>query len=442
MIANRRQAGFTLVELLVAMALIIFMLSIMSQAFVIATTCLQGIKGVGEILDRARPVLNIMQRDLGAYHFDGNRRLSEADFWMNGPPKAGYFMIWQDQAYTATEGSVDGVTYNRSAVDAKPALNANHMLAFTVRQAGNNPEDFFTSSFPTKVPTGKLVTYQAGLGPIFSNNASTQTNYPLMVPLNPMRFDFTQGMVHSQWAEVAYFLRLNGNSANGTTLCDLYRQVKLVLPATDDANKWSAANAVSYNARHKGDLYEFSWRSEKGDIRFNSPMDLTVPWKRQGDRISSHLGLPSGASMFTSYESTTYVAGQKHPGSYTDLLMPDVISFDVRILSDDKLDFLPLRSILGNAPYNPSPNTGYQTTPAGRFVFDTWTTDSPGAPLPTYDLGDDSSGNWQPSSGTGNNRIPVWGKGKGLRINAIQVSLRIWDAKSGKAREFKLIQRL
>ena len=79
--------GFTLVELLVSMAIIIFMLSIMSQAFVIATTCMSGVKGVGELLDKGRPVLAVLQKDLSAYHFDGYKRLSDADFWNNGPPR-------------------------------------------------------------------------------------------------------------------------------------------------------------------------------------------------------------------------------------------------------------------------------------------------------------------------------------------------------------------
>ena len=50
--------------------------------------------------------------------------------------------------------------------------------------------------------------------------------------------------------------------------------------------------------------------------------------------------------------------------------------------------------------------------------------------------------------------IPIWNHNrsgmagniftpsKGLRINAIQVSIRIWDEKSQKAREFKIIQRI
>ena len=87
--------GFTLVELLVSMAIIIFMLSIMSQAFVIATTCMQGMKTVGELIDKVRPVMTIMQRDLAADHFDGTKKLCDSDFWEYGPPREGYFSVFQ-----------------------------------------------------------------------------------------------------------------------------------------------------------------------------------------------------------------------------------------------------------------------------------------------------------------------------------------------------------
>ena len=133
---NCRNA-FTLVELMVAMALIILMLSIMSQAFVIATTCMSGLKGVGELLDKGRPVLAVLQKDLSAYHFDGYKRLSDADFWDNGPPRQGYFQIYEGGP-TSYEGmTTDGVTYQRSG------SAADHRLAFTSRLSGKNPEDFY-----------------------------------------------------------------------------------------------------------------------------------------------------------------------------------------------------------------------------------------------------------------------------------------------------------
>jgi len=137
--------GFTLVELMVAMALIILMLSIMSQAFVIATGTMQGLKEVADMQEKIRPAITLLQRDLGAYHFEGSKKLSDPEFWDNGPPKEGYFMVWQDQAFepvigvepSGNEGSYNGVSFRRSA-----AL-ANHMLAFTVKLPGKTPNDFF-----------------------------------------------------------------------------------------------------------------------------------------------------------------------------------------------------------------------------------------------------------------------------------------------------------
>ena len=66
---NCRNA-FTLVELMVAMALIILMLSIMSQAFVIATGTMQGLKEVADMQEKIRPAITLLQRDLGANDFE------------------------------------------------------------------------------------------------------------------------------------------------------------------------------------------------------------------------------------------------------------------------------------------------------------------------------------------------------------------------------------
>ena len=149
----------------------------------------------------------------------------------------------------------------------------------------------------------------------------------------------------------------------------------------------------------------------------------------------------------------------------SDLLITDVISFDVRILPDSSLnDF----SLISSLPYNfyryNNQNSSAQTPPC---IFDTWTTGNDGT---QYDIGNFNSGVWQPTAwdstksplfpapnNTGINPatlIPIWNHNrsgmagniftpsKGLRINAIQVSIRIWDEKSQKAREFKIIQRI
>ena len=420
--------GFTLVELLVSMAIIIFMLSIMSQAFVIATTCMSGLKGVGELLDKGRPVLAVLQKDLSAYHFDGYKRLSDADFWDYGPPRQGYFKI-SEGGNTVVEGlpTTDGVTYQRSG------SAADHRLAFTSRLSGKNPDDFYVTAFEQYNPGSD---YNSLVG-LFNSGGTLQASK------NSQRYDFTPGVLHSQWAEIAYFIKANNRTANGTPLMDLYRQQKAVLPSNSEANGLAISDtmpAPPYPANtSKMPYYEnFSCKSNAGKIYFNSPSDLTMPNYR----------------MVSGVPNTLY--------ANSDLLMTDVISFDVRILPDSSLNDFLLVSSLSSTFYRYNQNSNTQAPPC---IFDTWTTGNDGT---QYDLGDFSTGVWQPTAwdsnninytpmGTGVNPatlIPIWNHNrsgmagniftpnKGLRINAIQVSIRIWDEKSQKAREFKIIQRL
>lgn len=453
-LANYRviRKGFTLVELLVSMAIIIFMLSIMSQAFVIATTCMSGLKGVGELLDKGRPVLAVLQKDLSAYHFDGYKRLSDADFWDNGPPKQGYFQIYEG-GNTVVEGiTADGVTYNRSG------SAADHRLAFTSRLSGKNPDDFYVTAFEQYFDNNGVIDPNKGvIHPDYLNLIGLfNSNKGLQASKNPQRYDFNPGVLHSQWAEIAYFTKANNRTANGTPLMDLYRQQKMVLPSNAEANGLSTGFPISdtplptptYPSNKSKIWYfeNFSCRSIPNNpgppaskIYFNSPTDLTMP----GYRMTS--GVPN----------TLY--------PYSDLLVTDVISFDVRILPDNSLqDF----SLISSLPFNSyrynNQNSNMQTPPC---IFDTWTTGNDGT---QYDIGNFDTGVWQPStwditktsmSPPPNNinpagLIPVWNHNrsgmagniftpiKGLRINAIQVSIRLWDEKSQKAREFKIIQRI
>ncbi len=403
--------GFTLVELLVSMAIIIFMLSIMSQAFVIATTCMSGLKGVGELLDKGRPVLAVLQKDLSAYHFDGYKRLSDENFWDNGPPKQGYFKIYEG-GNTVVEGTTtDGVTYQRSG------STADHRLAFTSRLNGKNPDDFYVAAFEQYNP---IADYTSLIN-VFNSNNTLQTSK------NSQRYDFNSGVLHSQWAEIAYFTKANNRTANGTPLMDLYRQQRAILPSN------SEANALSLNAINILRYENFSCKSNAGKIYFNSPSDLTMP----------------GYRMISGVPNTLY--------PYSDLLVTDVISFDVRILPDSLLNDFYLISSLPYNTFRYNQTSNMQTPPC---VFDTWTTGNDGT---QYDIGNFDTGVWQPTAWDSsksplvppiNSLIPIWnhnrsGTGgniftpiKGLRINAIQVSIRLWDEKSQKAREFKIIQRI
>ena len=422
---NPRNA-FTLVELMVAMALIILMLSIMSQAFVIATGTMQGLKEVADMQEKIRPAITLLQRDLGAFHFEGIKKLSDPEFWDNGPPKEGYFMFWQDRANDAPEGAINNVSFSRSA-----AL-ANHMLAFTVKLPGKSPNEFFESSLGLNFPD------------LFNNTGATPVG---MKDANIRRFESNPSLIHSDWAEVAYFLGpLTGNPdgyTDGKTgpalpYYNLYRQQKLVLPSFN-------ISGVTLPVATAAIREEISCETFTGT--FNKPSDLTVPWKRMGNRTLNHLGNRAGPGpLFLGFSNASARVN-------TDIIATNVISFDVKLLTDLRYDYEDLTTILSQGSYStyaPFSNYALANGNAAIRVFDTWTTDQGNAAntIPKYDFGywNNFTGKWQPSGNTaGNNTlIPVWNttNNTGLNIKAVQISLRIWDQKSNTAKMFVVVQKL
>ena len=425
---NPRNA-FTLVELMVAMALIILMLSIMSQAFVIATGVMQGLKEVADMQEKIRPAITLLQRDLGANHFEGSKKLSDLEFWDKGPPKEGYFMLWQDKASDVAEGVTNNVTFSQSA-----AL-ANHMLAFTVKLPGKSPNDFFDSGLG------------ASFGNIFFNGAGTPLG---MTDSNIRRFESNANLIHSDWAEVAYFL--GPHNAGATPVADgntdgknnppslpyfnLYRQQKLVLPSFN-------ISGVTLPVATAAIKEEISCETSTGT--FNKPSDLTVPWKRMGNRTLNHLGNRVGP-LFSEFVNPSSKVN-------TDIIATNVISFDVKLLTDLRYDYEDLTTILSQGSYSAYPpvsNYALANGNAAIRVFDTWTTDQGNAAnsIPKYDFGfwNNITGKWQPSGNTaGNNSlIQVWNvtNNTGLNIKAVQISLRIWDQKSNTAKMFVVVQKL
>lgn len=279
-----RRLAFSLVELLVAMALIIFMLSIMSQAFVIATTAMSGLKNMTDMIDKVRPVMATLEKDLNANHFTGTRgikRLSDADFWQEGPPREGYFMIWQDKPnsnhYPANgalppsivNNPVTGPVYQEGISNnvgyALANSDANHMLAFTVMAEQSNvakPDDYFAlnvnysgsnADFPltnlrnslSASPPFAPPASPSYLGEDFANfyfpiggpspfiaNTNRNLNFANQnVSLRGAGGRRRLEQIFCDWMEVAYFIRPTGRTTEGgVPLCTLYRQNKFILP--------------------------------------------------------------------------------------------------------------------------------------------------------------------------------------------------------------------
>src|SRR5437660_508576 len=97
-----RRRGFTIVEMLVAMALVIFIMVILSEAFRAGLDTFRELKAVGDMQEKLRATATMLRRDLQAEHFEAGRRLSDPNWFIAGQPKVGFVRIqgwpsvWED----------------------------------------------------------------------------------------------------------------------------------------------------------------------------------------------------------------------------------------------------------------------------------------------------------------------------------------------------------
>jgi hypothetical protein len=102
---KNRRAAFTLVEMLVATALIMFIMLILSEAFVAGLNAFRTLKGIGDAEERIRIAVTPLREDLRGDHFDGRRRLSDPMFWNQGSPREGFVNV--TQGFFVTAGLTD-----------------------------------------------------------------------------------------------------------------------------------------------------------------------------------------------------------------------------------------------------------------------------------------------------------------------------------------------
>ncbi len=462
---KRRQA-FTLVELMVSMALIIFIMAILSQAFVAALGTFRNLKGQGDLAEKLRSSAQILQHDLAADHFDSHRRLSDPTFWNNGPPQQGFFQVYQDSTGTIQESALG----DSSGINS--FLSTKHALSFTVRLIGNDMGDFMSAS-------------ALGGGALMSTN-------PFFGP-SEARYQLTSGGAYNyQWAAVAWFLAPQGRidpstntfvqdttapdpdaKTTGVPLYMLYRRQCLLVP-DNNLVALSTTPMGGYPSAQIGNFIEMSCLKDPKNpnlIAFNSPRDITMPANRGTTSLDGWGGLPN----YIPIPATSPLFG-------SDIQLNDVVSFDVRLLP------LYPKSPVPTAPPNPadpfvtlfdppftlppatkvfdytSPVAGATTTSVK--VFDTWSSLSNG-------INDYS--NWS-TPGTSGTSIPFWttnavtyqypvgtgrtmtlpaaatiyqatgtgptsqATGSGPIILAIQITIRIWDFKTNQTRQVTIVQ--
>jgi type II secretory pathway pseudopilin PulG len=250
-----RRSGLTLVEMLIALALTIFLMAILSEAFVVGLNSMSRLKALSDLETQLRITANLLRKDLQADHFEGGRRLSRltasgqpvpnipnvGNFLVTPtntanlqafrlglvqnyrlvPPEKGFFRYVEqsgNQNGNQIAGGPSVVVEGNDPFLAVPRWSMRDVddeLHFTVRRNGNDSSDMFFG----RVPFGSPLDFIGRPGARYDNVGTPD------------------GTFSSQWAEVSYYVVFDTTEQwfeNGQPrfYANLIRRENLLVPET------------------------------------------------------------------------------------------------------------------------------------------------------------------------------------------------------------------
>jgi type II secretory pathway pseudopilin PulG len=452
---ERRRRAFTLVEMLVAAALILFMMWIISTAFQKGLESFRVLKVAGDMQEKLRAAATIIRRDLTRPHFEkvesegwGGENLSDQrlDLPSWQPPTQGYFRIYQQGV-----GAVDGPDPDDPTMIHyhSPTLGEDigHVLQFTTKLRGIRRDQYFVIDTrdlgadsvygpPNAVGNGRLSRFNF---PVYNRRVV----YPILAAdgsgLNT-NVDSPISIFTTIWAEVVYFVRPNGEFAGSTPLYNLYRQQNLLVTDLPEAVEYitrPSPRPVEIDATSDNYREVSAWRTGAPTAAVNGPKTVTPPLRRIGVDPTSPVGRFTPISLRPLIEQLGN--DPNHPLAGSDLLLTNVTNFEIKVLWEPASGGSGPQPFL-DAPSNTvgNPDFPFDRIPPGNRpgfdwsterIFDTWSKreTAPDAP--------DDYRDW--NTPRHRKSIPIR-----LRVRALQIELRIWDVKSQQSRQITIIQDL
>ncbi|HMO35554.1 MAG TPA: prepilin-type N-terminal cleavage/methylation domain-containing protein [Gemmatales bacterium] len=450
-----RRAGLTLVEMLIALALSIFIMAILSEAFVKGLEVFGQYKALADLEQRLRTVANIIRRDLRAPHFEGNRKLSECtvsgkpmpilDGLRNVPygpleaealirqlhqyrfksPSEGFFSVGE---WPNRPGVVPRTTSFLEGQDAfaRPSYRDQYdVLHFTSRLEGNEPDKFFYGRVRPGSPLD-------GAGNFLSRFDSANNN----------------GLYTSQAAELLYFIgpddtqNLPGvGTPNGPVRTfNLYRQAWLLIPSGFS----SAPAPLGDNSYANEALYRLENDVSADFVGTTAFYNTIADVQHRERRIDA--GLVRAPRVLPSLQQD---------GS--DILLTNVISFDVKVFDpfaykvplgassggpgSGRGAYVDIGDVFDNVldavgnPANVAPTAAAVSGDALTPVFGA-TVNTAGV-LETFETGT-ARFDGPPGGGIYLSQSPS----HAFPITSIQITIRVYEPKSRQTRQITIIQEM
>ena len=219
---DKRFSGFTIVELLVSLGLVIFIMSLVSTIFVIATKSFRDMKAAGDLSEQLRSAGQLIRGMVKATHFTDNVQPSDEKFWQAWDSsgagsyysKSGTPPLYTDAQFKDPSNTFGRKGYLRLDQLAQPVdpfmggsldfdsirvLTGNALsdqrLSMTVLQNGSTPSDLFSAYYPDGLPN-----------PGFPGTRLPGTNCPAFLTNIEHKYFESAQLVRRPNAEVAFFL--------------------------------------------------------------------------------------------------------------------------------------------------------------------------------------------------------------------------------------------
>ena len=398
---RHRRPAFTIIELMVALALVLFIMSIIAQVFGDASEAFRSQRAKAELSEKLRFLTQSIRADLRSRHFERGRRLSDPNFWQEGPPKSGYFRLEQQRFQTGSTSS---------ALDNFPVgtPNENHVMAFT--------------SFLSGKTQGSFHSCRLDLLPGFMN-WKNGVGFPVPpLSLGDTRFEETTSTYNSPDAEVAWFLGPSTDfteyamqdeplapSPGSVKLYKLYRRTWLMLPE-EPASPYSAPVPLAADLAQRISVVPGSVPPLLNIQTTAQSPSVDVPMRRA---IGAYM--PGLGAAVSTWQTAGFNSGTTPAESPDYLVADNVLSFTVEVLPEGGgAKFMPLDQAIGWTPQGSSSSV--------RAAYDSWC----GRPMdPSQAVLVDFT-QWNiPSS---SNRIPMLQRnGVFLKLTAIRVTIRLYD---------------
>jgi prepilin-type N-terminal cleavage/methylation domain-containing protein len=259
----RKRSGFTLVELMVAMALTIFVMLILSEAFILSIDTFVGLKAIGDMQENLRAASNGLRFDLGQDHLEGKRRFSDPTL-QTQLPTSGFLAIYQGIP-PGPPLTLPSLFEGLDGDNMSSARSANNILHFSSRLRGNQQQSFYTANIVNPINLANpniqffnlrtLYGMDPAVTPLLDADATLRPSYT-NIPINPAPTpnippNGPPFFYRGQWAEIVYLPGsvnpatgvfqplqptgtteepLNPSSTSGMPLYGLYRAQYVAVP--------------------------------------------------------------------------------------------------------------------------------------------------------------------------------------------------------------------